>query len=88
MASGSTRMNESDDDLRLVRRAAAGDAAAAGEALVRHRDRLRRMVEARLDRRVRGRVDPSDVPLCSRSVFFLLPVVLKDPCLAAHAISP
>jgi RNA polymerase sigma-70 factor (ECF subfamily) len=54
-------MNESDDDLPLIRRAADGDAAAAGEALVRHRARLRRMVEARLDRRVRGRVDPSDV---------------------------
>ena len=48
-------------DLRLVRRAADGDAEAAGEALVRHRARLRRMVDARLDRRVRGRVDPSDV---------------------------
>jgi RNA polymerase sigma-70 factor (ECF subfamily) len=54
-------MNGSDDDLRLVRRAAGGDAAAAGDALVRHRARLRRMVDARLDRRVRGRVDPSDV---------------------------
>ncbi len=60
MAHGIATMSES-DDLRLVRRAAAGDAAAAGEALVRHRARLRRMVEARLDRRVRGRVDPSDV---------------------------
>jgi RNA polymerase sigma-70 factor (ECF subfamily) len=55
-------MNESDDDdLRLIERARTGDTAAAGEALVRHRARLRRMVEARLDRRVRGRVDPSDV---------------------------
>jgi RNA polymerase sigma-70 factor (ECF subfamily) len=54
-------MAEPDDDLRLVRRAAGGDAAAAGAALHRHRARLRRMVEARLDRRVRGRVDPSDV---------------------------
>lgn len=53
-------MNES-EDLRLVERARGGDAAAAGEVLVRHRARLRRMVEARLDRRVRGRVDPSDV---------------------------
>lgn len=61
MAPGPATMNESDDDLRLVRRAADGDATAAGEALVRHRARLRRMVEARLDRRVRGRVDPSDV---------------------------
>jgi RNA polymerase sigma-70 factor (ECF subfamily) len=54
-------MSESDDDLRLVERARAGDDAAAGEALARHRVRLRRMVDARLDRRVRGRVDPSDV---------------------------
>jgi RNA polymerase sigma-70 factor, ECF subfamily len=54
-------MNESEDDLRLFERARGGDAAAAGEALVRYRARLRRMVEARLDRRVRGRVDPSDV---------------------------
>lgn len=61
MASGSAIMSESEDDLRLVERARAGDGAAAGEALVRHRARLRRMVEARLDRRVRGRVDPSDV---------------------------
>ena len=61
MAPGSATMNQSDDDLRLVERVRGGDPAAAGEALVRHRGRLRRMVEARLDRRVRGRVDPSDV---------------------------
>ena len=60
MAPGCAIMNES-DDLQLVERARGGDGAAAGEALVRHRARLRRMVEARLDRRVRGRVDPSDV---------------------------
>ena len=61
MASAEVTMSESSEDLRLVERAQAGDQAAAGEALDRHRDRLRRMVEARLDRRVRGRVDPSDV---------------------------
>jgi RNA polymerase sigma-70 factor (ECF subfamily) len=60
MAPGFAIMSES-DDLRLVERARGGDEAAAGEALVRHRARLRRMVEARLDRRVRGRLDPSDV---------------------------
>jgi RNA polymerase sigma-70 factor (ECF subfamily) len=54
-------MNESDEDLRLVERARTGDDTAAGEALERHRARLRRMVEARLDHRIRGRVDPSDV---------------------------
>jgi RNA polymerase sigma-70 factor, ECF subfamily len=61
MGFGTAIMNSSDDDRQLVERAQTGDSAAAGEALVRHRARLRRMVEARLDRRVRGRVDPSDV---------------------------
>jgi RNA polymerase sigma-70 factor (ECF subfamily) len=32
-----------------------------GELLDRHRDRLRRMVALRLDRRLQGRIDPSDV---------------------------
>jgi RNA polymerase sigma-70 factor (ECF subfamily) len=80
MASGSATMNESNDDLRLIERARGGDAAAAGEALVRHRARLRRMVEARLDRRVRGRVDPSDVLQdgCADAIA-KLPGYLADP---------
>jgi RNA polymerase sigma-70 factor (ECF subfamily) len=45
----------------LLRRAAAGDAAARGELFARHRDRLRQMVRLRLDRRLQGRLDPSDV---------------------------
>lgn len=61
MTSRTASMDESSNDLRLVERARAGDAAASGEALVRHQARLRRMIEARLDRRVRTRVDPSDV---------------------------
>ena len=41
---------------------ASRDAAVALEAaLAEHRDRLRRMVALRLDRRLQGRVDPSDV---------------------------
>src|SRR5262249_2616896 len=32
-----------------------------GEFLSTHRDRLRRMVALRLDHRLRGRIDPSDV---------------------------
>ena len=32
-----------------------------GEFLSTHRDRLRRMVAIRLDHRLRGRIDPSDV---------------------------
>ncbi|MDG3002392.1 sigma-70 family RNA polymerase sigma factor [Paludisphaera mucosa] len=45
----------------LVARAAAGDRAAVVELLDRHRPRLRRMVALRLDPRLRGLVDPSDV---------------------------
>jgi RNA polymerase sigma-70 factor (ECF subfamily) len=45
----------------LLRRAAQGDQAAWGALLVRSRDRLRRMVALRLDRRLQGRVDPSDI---------------------------
>jgi RNA polymerase sigma-70 factor (ECF subfamily) len=39
----------------------AGPGADWGELLTRHRDRLRRMVALRLDRRLSGRIDPSDV---------------------------
>src|SRR5262249_35422907 len=46
---------------RMVERAAAGDQRAWSEILARHRARLRRMVALRLDRRLQGRVDPSDV---------------------------
>src|SRR5207302_6888765 len=45
----------------LIDRAIRGDQEAWGELLARHRDRLRRMVEMRLDRRLQGRVDASDV---------------------------
>src|SRR5262245_28355565 len=45
----------------LLRRAGAGDTEAAGVLFARYRDRLRRMVQLRLDRRLQGRVDPSDV---------------------------
>ena len=46
---------------KLLRRAAQGDRESWGELLVRHRDRLRRMVAVRLDPRLQGRLDPSDV---------------------------
>jgi RNA polymerase sigma-70 factor (ECF subfamily) len=46
---------------RLLRRAADGDQASWGELLTRHRERLRRMVAFRLDQRLQGRIDPSDV---------------------------
>lgn len=80
MGSDSANMNESDDDRRLVERARTGDAAAAGAALERHRARLRRMVDARLDRRVRGRVDPSDVLQDGfADAVARLPTYLADP---------
>ena len=45
----------------LIQRAADGDREAASELLGRYRDRLRKMVHLRLDRRLSGRVDASDV---------------------------
>jgi RNA polymerase sigma-70 factor (ECF subfamily) len=46
------------DELQSLRQ---GGAAALGELFARHRDRLRLAVSLRLDRRLQGRVDPSDV---------------------------
>lgn len=45
-------------ELELIRRA---DQVDLEELLGRYRDRLRRMVKLRLDRRLQGRIDPSDV---------------------------
>jgi RNA polymerase sigma-70 factor, ECF subfamily len=50
-----------DEDLACLRRAATGDAAAWAELVEPHRDRLRRIIALRMDRRLRGRLDPSDV---------------------------
>jgi RNA polymerase sigma-70 factor (ECF subfamily) len=49
------------EDSELLRRAGGGDGQALGELFARHRDRLRRMLQFRLDRRLQGRIDPSDV---------------------------
>jgi RNA polymerase sigma-70 factor (ECF subfamily) len=45
----------------LLERARGGDAAALNELFARHRERLRRMVLLRLDLRLQGRIDASDV---------------------------
>src|SRR4051794_28819588 len=45
----------------LLRRAGGGDQAALGELFAQYRGQLRRMVRLRLDRRLQGRIDPSDV---------------------------
>lgn len=49
------------ENARLIDRARVGDAAAIADIFARHRDRLRRMVDMRLDRRLQGRIDASDV---------------------------
>jgi RNA polymerase sigma-70 factor (ECF subfamily) len=49
------------DTEELIARASRGDSSARQQLLVQHRDRLCRMVAARLDRRLAARVDPSDV---------------------------
>jgi len=49
------------ETLRRIDRAAQGDQKAWSELLDEYRGRLRRMVALRLDPRLQGRVDPSDV---------------------------
>ncbi len=56
-----TSLDESDDVDTLLRQASEGDQAALTDLFTRHRERLRRMVDLRLNRRLVGRLDPSDV---------------------------
>jgi RNA polymerase sigma-70 factor, ECF subfamily len=65
---------DTDETDRLLARLRAEDPAAWADLLARHRDRLRRAVAFRLDRRLRGRVDPSDV--------------IQEACLEAHERLP
>lgn len=51
----------SPDTDELLARTAHGDRAAREQLMTRHRARLRKMVGYHLDRRLRARVDPSDV---------------------------
>ncbi len=53
--------NPSSDSARLLERLRAGDRRALGEVFESHRGRLRRMVELRMDPRLHGRIDASDV---------------------------
>src|ERR1700677_5175770 len=55
-------MSASPDSLDdLLRSARAGDNAAMAALFTRYRERLRRMIHLRLDRRLTGRVDASDI---------------------------
>jgi RNA polymerase sigma-70 factor, ECF subfamily len=51
----------SDETELLLRRGLAGDESALAALFDAYRERLRRMIRLRLDRRLSGRVDPSDV---------------------------
>jgi RNA polymerase sigma-70 factor, ECF subfamily len=55
----SEESERADDD--LLARLGRGDERALSELFARHRERLRRMVRLRLDRRLQGRIDSSDV---------------------------
>src|SRR5215472_5279222 len=50
-----------DDTNLLLRRAMAGDESALAALFDGYRERLRRMIRLRMDRRLSGRVDSSDV---------------------------
>jgi RNA polymerase sigma-70 factor (ECF subfamily) len=54
-------MDDKGLQVRELLSAASADPAALGELFNQHRDRLRRMIELRMDHRLRGRLDPSDV---------------------------
>lgn len=53
--------DELSDMVKLRNRARGGDTSALDEIFARYRDRLKQMVQLRLDRRLQGRIDPSDV---------------------------
>ncbi len=58
---GTLMDNNSAESVDLIERARAGDREALNALLGRHRDRLRSMVEIRLDTRLQARLDASDV---------------------------
>lgn len=60
----------SDETMELVGRVREGESIAENDLLDRHRDTLLRLIDMRLDRRIRSRVDPADV--------------LQDVLLSAH----
>jgi hypothetical protein len=55
-----TAAHEPDTD-QLLQRVVAGDLAARGLLLDRHRPRLRQMIAVRIDQRLAARLDPSDI---------------------------
>jgi RNA polymerase sigma-70 factor (ECF subfamily) len=77
---GSLMDNNSAESVALIERARAGDRQALGALFARHRDRLRRLVEMRLDSRLQARLDASDVVQDAYlEVAERLPEYLGDP---------
>src|SRR6516165_11090482 len=58
---GTLMTNNSAETTRLLEQARAGDQEALNALFARHRPRLRRMVDMRVDRRLQARIDASDV---------------------------
>lgn len=58
---GLVMASDSSETKDLLQRAGQGNKEALGELFGQHQERLRRMVLLRLDRRLQGRIDPSDV---------------------------
>ena len=61
MSNTSPDASESGETAELLKRAVDGDESALNELFSRYRDRLKQMVHLRLNRRLQGRVDDSDV---------------------------
>jgi len=53
--------DDTPETLELLREGAQGDQQALSAVWDRHRERLQRLIRLRLDRRLQGRIDPSDV---------------------------
>src|SRR5262245_7151687 len=70
------------EEIGLLREAVGGNTGRLQEVMAQHRDRLRKMISFRLDRRLWGRLDPSDV---IQDVFLVasnrLSDYLADPCM-------
>ena len=57
----STKQHNQEQTLHQLRRGLAGDSDALAETWNTYRERLRKLVRLRMDRRLQGRIDPSDV---------------------------
>jgi RNA polymerase sigma-70 factor (ECF subfamily) len=76
---GHEQGTNSETTLEMLKQAAAGDAAGWQRLLDRYHDRLRRMIAVRLDPRLQGRFDPSDVLQDTYvEAIALLPEYLRD----------